>query len=204
MLNSLTENKSVWHTDFSQQETIFYTSCQNCNIFVLAEEFSAGDLKILSEDRQPRGICYYYHLCLQMENLMLEKLKILLKIKERVRDLWEKGEEQIPSCSKVLWLHQTSPKSVILYLSSHFVFASNVPMDTVFGNYHTKSLKKRSKSSQIILSCDDWEKKIKQNKTKTTKTNQKKAGHYGSYSESPTAKSQTLPLMSKNNITQVQ
>lgn len=61
-----------------------------------------------------------------------------------------KGRTVDPNFSKVLWLHQTSPKSVILYLSSHFVFASKVSMDTVFGNYHTKSLAKRSKSSQIV------------------------------------------------------
>lgn len=156
MLNSLTENKSAWYTDFSLQETIFYISWQNCNIFVLAEEFSAGDLKILSEVRQPGGICYYYHLCFTDGKLNPRKMKNLTENKEisdqrSVRDLWRKGEQQIPSCSKILWLHQTSPSSVVLYLSYHIVFASiEVPMDTVFGNYHTKSLAKRSNSSQIV------------------------------------------------------
>lgn len=39
--------------------------------------------------------------------------------------------------------------------------------------------------------------KKKPQTNKTTKTKQQKTGHYGSYSESPTAKSQTSPVISK-------
>lgn len=55
-----------------------------------------------------------------------------------------KGKQQITFGSKALWLHQTSPKSVILHISHRFVFASiKGPMDAVFGNYHTKTLARR-------------------------------------------------------------
>lgn len=98
MLNSLTENKSAWYTDFSLQETIFYISWQNCNIFVLAEEFSAGDLKILSEVREPGGICYYYHLCFTDGKLNARKIKNLTEN----RDMSEICEERENSRSHLV------------------------------------------------------------------------------------------------------
>lgn len=80
---------------------------------------------------------------------MLEQFKILLKIQGNVRNL--RGKEKPLLVSKVPWLHQTPPKSGILYHSCHFVFVSiKVPMDIVFRNYHARTLAKRSKSNQIV------------------------------------------------------
>lgn len=81
---------------FHCKKQFFYISWQNCNIFVLAEEFSAGDLKILSEVRQPGGICYYYHLCFTDGKLNARKIKNLTENKETCQRSVKKGRTADP------------------------------------------------------------------------------------------------------------
>lgn len=80
MLNSLLENKNIWYTDFSLQETFFYISWQNHNILCLQKNFQLKIWKsFLKSDSQVRYVIITISV-LQMGNLMLEQFKILLKI----------------------------------------------------------------------------------------------------------------------------
>lgn len=63
---------------------------------MLAEEFSAGDLKILSEGRQPGGICYYYHLYFTDGKLNARKIKNLTENKGTCQRSVRKGRTADP------------------------------------------------------------------------------------------------------------
>lgn len=150
MLNSLTENKSVWYTDFSRQETIFYISWQNCKIFVLAEDFSAGDLKILSVGRQPGGTCYYYHLYSTDGKLNARKIKNLTENKGTCQRSVRKGKTADPI------LFQSAMVASDLSQISHPVSLTSLCIckQSVHGYYlwklSHKGFAKRSKSTQIV------------------------------------------------------
>lgn len=91
---------------------------------MLAEEFSAGDLKILSEVRQPGGICYY-HLCFTDGKLNAKKIKNLTENKGTCQRSVKKGRTAdsilFQSAVATSDLSQTSrpcPSAIILYLQA--------------------------------------------------------------------------------------
>ena len=63
---------------------------------MLAEEFSSEDLKIVSEIRQPGGICDYYHLCFTDGKCNARTVQHLTENTGDMSEIWEERANSRP------------------------------------------------------------------------------------------------------------